>query len=176
MEKSFFEIVKNANNGDEKSIMEVLERFDKTIKKFSRELEYEMAETDLIIALIEGIQKLEFDNFKVENDGIIVNYIYCILKNKKIDLLRKYIKQKNREIQVDFNILEIPDEFIYENNLMIEELFKMLTENQKDIIVSKFFLGYSDQEIAKEFNISRQAVNKTKNKALEKMKNYYNEF
>lgn len=38
---------------------------------------------------------------------------------------------------------------------------------------NRFLSGKSDVEIGEMLHISRQAVNKTKNKALKKLKNFY---
>ncbi|WP_398441251.1 sigma factor-like helix-turn-helix DNA-binding protein [Sedimentibacter sp.] len=52
----------------------------------------------------------------------------------------------------------------------IYELTDVLTEKEKNIIIYIFLKGYSDVEIAKTMRISRQAVGKTKKRALQKLK------
>ncbi|MGE5632228.1 MAG: sigma factor-like helix-turn-helix DNA-binding protein [Caulobacteraceae bacterium] len=49
-------------------------------------------------------------------------------------------------------------------------MLKSLSSLQKEIIRKRFLQGYSDSEIAQIFHISRQAVNRTKNRALLKLK------
>ncbi len=45
---------------------------------------------------------------------------------------------------------------------------------QRTILEERYIKNYSDIEIANKLNISRQAVNKTKNKALENLRTYMN--
>lgn len=52
----------------------------------------------------------------------------------------------------------------------IKSLLSMLTELQKKIIILKFFLNYSDIEIANELCKSRQVVNRIKNRALKRLR------
>ncbi|KAA8666397.1 sigma factor-like helix-turn-helix DNA-binding protein [Clostridium sp. HV4-5-A1G] len=42
----------------------------------------------------------------------------------------------------------------------------------KKVIIKKFFYGFTDTEIGKQLSISRQAVNRLKNRALERLRNF----
>lgn len=59
MEVNFFELVKKAQNQDNDALLQLIAIYNPTIKKFSRQLNYEEAETDLIIAFIETIRKIK---------------------------------------------------------------------------------------------------------------------
>ena len=58
------------------------------------------------------------------------------------------------------------------DKLFIYELLSLLTLREKEIINLRYFKEYSDIEISQKLRISRQAVNKTKNRAITKMKKY----
>lgn len=57
MDKLLLDLIDEANNGDKNALLEIIFRFNYTIKKFSRELKYDGAESDLIISLIEIIKE-----------------------------------------------------------------------------------------------------------------------
>jgi RNA polymerase sigma factor (sigma-70 family) len=168
------EIALNAANGDEEAIVVIIKKFMPTILKFSRELNYEEAETDLIIGLLEKLPKISSKIVVNTHEGVVVNYIYQILKNKKIDLFRKYIVNVEKEILND-EILDLSSYIVDFNQKMeIDGYLSKLTEKQKKIILLRYYHGFSDAEVAERFNISRQSVNKIHRRALEKLKDEYN--
>jgi RNA polymerase sigma factor (sigma-70 family) len=55
---------------------------------------------------------------------------------------------------------------------MINKALEQLPEKQRNILKQIYIYGYNESEIARKLHISRQAVNKTKKKALENLKYY----
>jgi RNA polymerase sigma factor (sigma-70 family) len=163
-------LIKQAKKGDKDSLMELLSRFKPLIKKYSNELKYEEAETDLIISFITIIKTLKIKEINYE--GQAVNYIYVSLRNKKIDLFRKYVQGIQEECEINLDIVadkSIPEK---EDKILIKKLLTLLTDLQRKILKAKFFMGYSENEIGKRLHISRQAVNRAKNRALNKLRKY----
>lgn len=158
------ELIGRRKCNSEEVIEEIMERFKLTIKKFSRELNYEEAETDLIICIIELIQSSKLDT--IENEGMIINYIYNTLRNKKIDLFKKHVKGKTASVELNLDILVEDLNGSMEDVIFIEETLEELNERQRYIVVSRFIDGYSYNEIAKKLGIIRQVVNKIKNNAF----------
>ncbi|GIM32241.1 hypothetical protein PAGU1678_15110 [Paraclostridium bifermentans subsp. muricolitidis] len=79
-------------------------------------------------------------------------------------------KQALNESELDLNVLENKK---VENNLdmfFFKELIKSLTPKEQEVLTYKYTFNYSDIEISDLFNISRQSVNKTKTRALNKLK------
>lgn len=62
-----------------------------------------------------------------------------------------------------------------ENKISLEEHFKSLTDYQKDIIQKVYLEGYTFNEVANKYNVTRQAVNLVANNGLLKLKNSINE-
>ncbi|MDU1350903.1 RNA polymerase sigma factor [uncultured Clostridium sp.] len=58
------------------------------------------------------------------------------------------------------------------NYVFVKDLLNQVTELQRTILVLKFIKNYSETEIANILNISRQSVNKAKNRALLALKKY----
>lgn len=122
-------LIRQAKKGDKESMMELLNRFEPLIKKFSNELNYEEAETDLIICFIKIIKKLKIK--KINYEGEAINYIYVSLKNKKIDLFRKHIQGVQKECEINLDILSdksLPEK---EDEILIKNSLTLLTELQK---------------------------------------------
>ncbi|MFC4775818.1 hypothetical protein ACFO9Q_03370 [Paenibacillus sp. GCM10023252] len=60
-------------------------------------------------------------------------------------------------------------------NSLLEEAFQLLTEKQKIIATLCYALSFQDNEIAKMIKVSPQAIGKTRNLALRKLKIYMTE-
>ena len=59
--------------------------------------------------------------------------------------------------------------------ILLSELHQNLEEKEWDIIQKIYIEGKAVSQIAKEKGISRQAVNQMKKRALQKIRNYYEE-
>lgn len=164
-----YSLLYEAHNGDKESIVIVFLRFHPTIKKFSKNLNYEEAETDLTIALLELIKYIDINGFS-NDDGQVVNYIYKFLKNKSIDLFRKHVLGYKPSLELNFDIL--PDDNIIDldNKVFISILLDSLPIIQREVIKRKYIQGFSDNEISNLFGVSRQAVNRAKNKGLNNLR------
>jgi len=161
------ELLHNAAiNHDDESTLEIIERFMPIIEKNARILRYDGAESDLIIHLIEVIFSMKPEKIDKLLEGQAVNYIVKTIKNKRIDIARKKIKACD-----EIHLFESGDYLIeHIDKQEVDGLLEVLSERQKNVIVLKYFYGYSDVEIAKHFGISRQAVNKIHRVAIGKMK------
>lgn len=174
MTKSMYLLIKDAQNKNDEAFLAIWDKFKYTIKKFSIQLEYcgyYEAETDLIIELIIIIRKINLDKFRKKGDGALINFIYNSLKNKKISLFNKS-KQQISEIELDTDIISAANNISIEDKILIKNLLNQLTKLQKTVIVKKFIYDYSEFEIANELHISRQAVNKAKNRGLKRLRKY----
>lgn len=102
----------------------------------------------------------------------IVSYIHKSLNNRYIYLNKKNKDRINREIKIDNNYIEAG----YNDNwstILFEDMIDILTELEKDIINKIYNLGYYEAEIARYYNVSRQAINKTHKRALSKIHKKY---
>lgn len=76
----FFKLLGEAKLGNEESMVEVIDRFRPTIKKFSRELGYETAETDLVIELISILKKIKLDSLENRLQNNALNFLRSHLR------------------------------------------------------------------------------------------------
>lgn len=79
----------------------------------------------------------------------------------------------------------IDNDFLYNNSdnecsyvhsqdfIELDEYLSILTDKQKSIIHKAFVLGYTYDEIAKENNVTRQAISQTINISLKKIRNKF---
>ncbi|MGL4731300.1 MAG: sigma-70 family RNA polymerase sigma factor [Clostridium sp.] len=166
------DIILEYQNGNNDIILCILEKFKFSIKKFSKKLNYECAETDLNIYLIELIKKIEINKLKNKTDGAIVNYIYTSLSNKCSCLYKQNLKFYNETTEFNDNINSI-ETFLETDNIELYSLFECLNETQKLILVDKFLNKLTDTEIASKLGISRQSVYKNKIKGLDTLKKLF---
>jgi RNA polymerase sigma factor (sigma-70 family) len=167
--KLYYLLIK-AQEGDKDALLNILIKFNPIIKSYSRKLNYAEAETDLIIVLLETIISINLNNFEPENEGALVNYIHKVMKNKSVNLFKKNILRTVKP--VEFDVTTIPDSCNFDSQIFISRLLDSLPILQKEIIEKKFIYEYSDKEIAQLHGVSRQAVNRTKNRALNNLRNY----
>ncbi len=153
-----------ANDYDEQAICTIVDKFKPLLKKYAYHLNYDCAETDLIIFLLELIRKVEWRSLSNLSESALVNYIVHALRNKKNDLFRKS-KRSLQEVRLMEEYLCQEDSDII-NAISIQQLLKQLTDKQRKVIIYKFLLGLSDSEIGIKMKISRQAVNQIKNRSL----------
>lgn len=169
------EILRSIQSKDGDTQLLLLEKFNRAIKSFSYKLNYDGASTDLIIFLLELCQRMKLRNFENMNEGSMVKYIYNSLRHEYIRLSKLYSRYKLNEQLYGIDPSEITnnhktiDDNLYSDKYM-DELINVLTAKEKQIITYILIMGYSDVETAKAMSISRQAVGKTKKRALQKLK------
>lgn len=167
-----YNLLVSSKKGNELSKYNIIKDFERTIKKLSRQLKYEEAETDLIIELIKLINRINLENFKDASQQQIASYIHIHLKNRTCNLARKnkekyLLESDNIEMQYSVKLQS------FEDNIVLLMLIDLLSEKQKQVITLEFIYGYSEMDISNILHISRQAVNKTKNRALVELKKLY---
>ncbi|MCG8540733.1 MAG: sigma-70 family RNA polymerase sigma factor [Clostridia bacterium] len=166
-----YELLERIQKGDKEAVVDIFLRFNGTIKKLSKKLRYEESETDLIIAFLEIIKKMDVRKFQMKSDGAIVNYIYCCLTNEYADLYKKKKAFENVyfvEMELDTIADNISEDV--DSKLFVSMLINSLPPLQKKVIVKKFIEDFSDKEIAICLGVSRQAVNRAKNRGLNNLK------
>jgi DNA-directed RNA polymerase specialized sigma subunit, sigma24 homolog len=168
------ELIKSAGKGDEASMVEIIQRFSPLIDKYSnkfRAIGYEDAKSELTLFLI-GLIKYKSENISKLQEGAIVAYISKSMYRQYIQLSIKNCGIKSLEIPLDQDIALTDDDYEIENKILIEELLQQLSSSQRDLIEKIYFCGYSQSYLAKNLSVSRQAINKQKINAINKIKRY----
>lgn len=156
--------------------LELIEMFDKLLRKYARLLRFEDAYEELRLFFIELILQLKNKEICDDNDGYIVSYISKAVRNQYIAL------SKRRRMKTEIVLSDISEEqLIYvelqvatQNRSDISDYFPRnnpLSSREEMILKAIFIEEYSVEEIARNLGISRQAVNQAKKRALERIRN-----
>ncbi|QCH29051.1 sigma-70 family RNA polymerase sigma factor [Clostridium tyrobutyricum] len=170
-------IVERAQDGNKNCTLIIIEKFRPLINKYSKKLNYSGANSDLIICLIEVIRDMPIaKNPKFKEDKYIVGYIYTSIKRKYVQLYKEHLNIISRETELNLNV--ISDYYLDESwnlidsRIFILSLMNKLSQYQKYIIKKIFLYDFSVSDLANELNISRQSVNRAKNRALNNLRKY----
>lgn len=167
------DLFQKAQEGDKDALLMLIEQFMPLINKYKRKLDCDGSETDLLIKFIE-IAKSE-KTVNIITDEQLITYIKTCIRNEYIRLSKNQNKvQKSELLILDDDMPDKRD--VYDEisiKTTVRKALNQLTSLQKEIIIRSVINNEKEKEIAKDLNISQQAVNKAKNKALEKMKNFF---
>ncbi len=148
----------------------IYEEFKGLMNYYARKLAYEDAIGELTLFLIELIYGVKLTKFSYDKTDSLHRYIAVAIRNKYIELSKKKSRENNF-------CLELYESDIKQNSfierIQVEEALQYLTERQRKIIVYKYIYGLSDCQIANMLSITRQSVNRLKNRGLKELKNYY---
>ncbi|MBP3600410.1 MAG: sigma-70 family RNA polymerase sigma factor [Clostridia bacterium] len=126
---------------------------------------------ELTIFLIELLYSIKTEKFKKDGSLCLKKYIAVAIRNKYITLCREALKYESHLAQAeekDFGYYSSAEE-----RILIKDILKKLSPRQRMVIKYKYIYGYSDIELSCLLNISRQAVNRLKNRAITALKEYY---
>lgn len=165
---------------DDEAALQLLEMFDKLLKKYARLLGTEDAYEELRLFFFELLDRLKCKNLCGNSDGYAVSYISKSVKNQYIALS----KARNSRKEDTFSDMS-EEQMVYveqiaatDDRVDISSCFpsgNKLSEREKLILQQFFVDDYSIEEIAQRLNISRQAVNQAKKRALNKIREALNE-
>ena len=166
-----FETIQRIQNGDKNSFNTLIERFYPALNKYSRlsSMEYDDAMNEFLLKIYQLTIKIDLVNFTKLGEGAVINYYVASIKNHYINLNTR----SNSSTSVSY-IEELTDEvhndFEYETKLLIKESLDKLSPYQRDLITKIYFYGFSEVELSKEYNVTRQAISNAKIRSLKKLK------
>ncbi len=156
--------------GDKNALLDIILEFMPLINKYNRKYFKEDISSELIISMIEGLEKMDIANNI--SDGQFANYISTVIRNKYIDIVRKNIRF-NTEMLTDnitrYQTLTTNIESI-ESKLNFYYLIKPLTKNQKWVLEQIFIHQKTEVEVAKDKGVTKQAIHNTKKQAFKRIK------
>lgn len=165
-----------AQSGDKTIMLALIEQFKPLITKYAKLLNTEDAFEEMRLVFIELIMELKLDKLRSRSDGVIVAYITKTIRTRYI------AKNRRRELESNTVYWDDLDESrrrkLEPSNPLFsaeEDFIKaippgVLNEKEMDIITMIYLYGYSAAEVARERNITRQAVNQIKLRALKRLK------
>ena len=163
---------------DEICLNYLIDKFNPLLRKYAYHLVYEDAYCDLRLDFIEMIVKIDLNTLHRADDIAMLAYIRNVIKNSYIKRSKAFNIHKNNTVYIDEVIAEqLPDS---RSELSLNSLFegvdrdslrKELTDFEFEIIKLIYWDGYNGAEIARFKNITRQAVNQARRRAIEKLRN-----
>lgn len=167
-------VIEKAKMGDNQSLEKLITKFEPIINSISWKGKSEYLRTDLTIFLIKLIKGIKLSCIKNLSDEALVKYIqkslyrefYKLNKGSlimEVELNDIFNSSSNEYQDIEYKILL--DEF---------EAKSIITESQKYMLLKKYCYLSTEQEIAKELNVSRQAINKSHKSAVKKIRRYLN--
>lgn len=140
--------------------------FKNLILFYSSKIKDEDAQSELNLFFIELLYSIDLDRFPPDISDGLSRYIAVAIKNQYIKISK--INQTYNSISINlFNEIAYYDK---NHNCELFDAIKILSPKQRAVIIFKYIYGYSDFEISVNLNISRQAVNRLKNRALSILK------
>lgn len=160
---------------DDDAALQLLEMFDKLLRKYARLLGTEDAYEELRLFFFELLEKLKRKRLCSDSDGYAVSYISKSVKNQYIALskARNSRREDTLSDMSEKQMAFVEQIAATDDSVDISSFFpseNKLSERER-IILQQFFVNeYSIEEISQQLNISRQAVNQAKNRALNKIR------
>ena len=118
MGNTIYKNIKEYKKGNKEIFREIINVFNPLINKLSKSVNGEDTRQDLLVHLLEIINKLPEEN-KFEDDRIIFAYISKALKYEYIKLSKKNDKIKNSEVEL--NLEDVFEEAMYNEATLKEE-------------------------------------------------------
>lgn len=170
--------IREAQSGSQQHMLEIIEKFRPLLRRYARLLNYEDAINDVTVEFIALLTQMNISIFANKGDGAVVCYINQAVIHSYVMLSKRHSALYANEILID----DLSDERRYhiegQTAQSDADLFDFLalfpegalTCGEQNVLVQKYYFGYSSAEIAKRLGTSRQSVNQTKARALKKLR------
>ena len=168
------QLIKKAQK-ETKNMEELINKFSPLIRHFASRLPYDRqdATQDMVLSFLQIIHAIQLDELYEQNDLVLLAYLKKAMSNHYINLLGKYSKTSNQLLSLEDQDIQIAIENDFEMEMEIRRLTEHLSEIQRQVISLKYWYGYSEVDIAQMLHITRQAVNRTKNRAINELRKLY---
>lgn len=168
MEGTLIMNISKAKEGDINSIEELIKKFQPLLIKYSSQLNsFDDAKSELTLHFINTIRKIPLYNKDYIEDKYILSYIKTSIRRQYIYLLSI---QQNIE-KLNIKMINYEESSYYDkSNLIFYDIIKTLNNKEKFILEKKFIDDFTNNEISRELNVSRQNIQMCLSRALYKLK------
>jgi hypothetical protein len=167
------EYIERVKAGDKQGVICIVERFERLLKRCARQLKgYDDGYGDLRFKLIEIILRY-LTTMDFVNDGAVISYVAKSLSHEY-----SRISEKLQATLPTLSFSEYPESQLDEavwyfddySDIHLSALKSALTEKEFWVFYRHYIHGIPISSIALQDGIARQTVNRTKNRALDKVK------
>lgn len=167
-----------AQMGDRDSMLVLLNQFNPLLNKYAWKinLDFDDAKQELVLAFIELIQKFKLWKMYDTSNKTLIAYISKSVHYSYVTISKRS-KAFLTEIFVE-DITNIGDYNAYCDshfNIYTDEIKALLNEKEFAVFYQHYMLDKSIAEIALNFEVSRQSVNRIKLQAKRKIEMFYSE-
>ena len=160
-----FETVLEAQKGSEKAKLELVERFQPTIRRNAWKLNREDGKEEMTLAFLEILESMNLEKLRSREDGVIVAYFKNALHHAfSIDNTEE--QEREAVLAQDGWNTAGKDRYFF----TLFEGCSELTEKEKKVLTLIYYAGYSATEVAAAWGTSKQNVNQIKRRGLGKLK------
>jgi len=181
----------NINGIDEKVLVDRLIDGDQTafellfhfyysgLVTFARQIVLDVDEAEEIVQYL--FVQLWSNRKKIRESSSLKNYFFVSVRNRAFNFLKRQQIRENvlQELKqmVETDLLYSPDLFVVsELQEQIKRAYKKLPERTREIFLLSRIDGYSNDEIAKQLNLSKRTVETQISRALRILRNELKEF
>ena len=171
------DIIRAAQIRNNDAMLILLNRFERLLNKYARELnmEYQDAKQELTLSFILLIRHLDLSTFRDTSNGSIVSYVAKAMHRAYVSISKKS-KRLFTEISIDDVDESLQtDHFSFDSymNVYIDEIKTCLTEREFFIFCLHCLRDEPIEKIAQKLGMSRQMTNRVKGQALQKLRYFY---
>ena len=172
------DLIAKLQAGDSGATLTLINKFDPLLRKYAYKLYYDDAYNDLLFDFIELLHNIRLERIRGSSEGFLVSYICTSIHRSYINRL---ISIKKLQKFVPYSALSDNELYRVEAasatadsyfNLEMTGMDQVLTKLELSIIKMLYMRGYTVTETANIYGISRQAVNQTKKRALQKLEKW----
>ena len=167
--KQLYNLIQDFRKGNTDALIHIIKRFNPQLNKYQINSSYDDMKSDLILFMFKLINKIPLEKDIFKEDKYIISYVSKSLKNQYIYLNKINCNIISKEISLDEKYINKGDYNCF-GNIIFEDLINGLTDIEKDVIIKIYKFNYSKAEVAKINGVSRQAIHKTHDRALSKIK------
>ena len=172
------ELINQSQAGDSEATLTLIKKFNPLLKKYAKKLYYDDAYNDLLLDFIELLHNIRLDRMRGSNERFLVSYICTSIRSSYI---KRLLDLKRLRSFVPYSALSDSELYRVEAasaaadsyfELEMTGIDQVLTKLELSIIKMIYLRGYTVTETANIYGISRQAVNQTKKRALQKLEKW----
>lgn len=171
------EMLLKAQSGSDEATMMIIKKFNPILRKYASLLyRYDDPYEELRCHLIQLIKDTSWNDMKVKHEGAYTNYIVHALYNAYLAKVKKPHLECNLSSFTEEQEFKILSSISTDDNydaLLREELKELLSKREFEIVYWTCLQGMPSAWLAKRLNVSRQYINQTKKRALNKLGKYW---
>ncbi|MBE6053465.1 MAG: sigma-70 family RNA polymerase sigma factor [Clostridium sartagoforme] len=173
MEQNDLYLVQGIKSKDKNSLCKLMENYGKLVIYISSKILTNSYEKEFIDECYNDVFTTIWFNIECFNEekGCFRNWLISITKYKALDIKRKNYKLNN-SVEYTPNILSSEEDNFekLENIQMINVLLQSIDEKDRNILIKKYYQGFSIKEIALELNCTEDYIYTRISRARKKLK------